>query len=77
MASNFGIGIHKNSTGFGLKLAGNFDGTSAYELICAIKKLPKETAKICIYLTPFWPECFSQVYEFIKWSIHQICVHRQ
>ena len=49
MASNFGIGIHKNSNGLGLKLAGDFDGTSAYELIYAIKKLPEETAKICIF----------------------------
>ena len=48
MASNFGIGIHKNSNGFGLKLEGDFDATSAYELIYAIKKLPEETAKISI-----------------------------
>jgi anti-anti-sigma regulatory factor len=49
MASNFEIGIDKNSDGLGLKLAGDFDATSAYELIYAIKKLPEETAKICIY----------------------------
>jgi hypothetical protein len=36
MASNFGIAIDKNSGGLGLKLAGDFDGTSAYELIYAI-----------------------------------------
>ena len=49
MASNFGIGIQKNSNGFGLKLAGDFDGTSAYELIYAIKKLPEDTVAISIY----------------------------
>ena len=49
MASNFGIAIDKNSGGFGLKLAGDFDGTSAYELIYAIKKLPEHTVKLCIY----------------------------
>ena len=48
MASNFGIAIDKNSDGFGLKLAGDFDATSAYELIHAIKKLPEETGKIFI-----------------------------
>ncbi len=48
MASNFGIGIHKNSNGFGLKLAGDFDATSAYELIYAIKKLPEDTVAISI-----------------------------
>ena len=49
MASNFGIAIDKNSDGFGLKLAGDFDATSAYELIHAIKKLPEETGKIFIH----------------------------
>jgi anti-anti-sigma regulatory factor len=49
MASNFGITLDKNSGGFGLKLAGDFDGTSAYELIYAIKKLPEDTVKLYIY----------------------------
>jgi hypothetical protein len=48
MASNFGITVDKNSNGHGLKLSGDFDGTSAYELIYAIKKLPqnKQTVKV-------------------------------
>ena len=49
MASNFGIAIDKKSYGFVLKLEGDFDATSAYELIYAIKKLPEETVKISIY----------------------------
>ena len=49
MVSNFGIAIDKNSDGFGLKLEGDFDATSACELIYAIKKLPEDTIKICIY----------------------------
>jgi hypothetical protein len=49
MASNFGITVDKNSDGFGLQLAGDFDGTSAYELIYAIKKLPEDIAKIYVY----------------------------
>jgi anti-anti-sigma regulatory factor len=49
MASNFGIAVDKNSDGFGLKLAGDFDATSAYELIYAIKKLPGKTIKVYIY----------------------------
>ncbi|MBS1214405.1 MAG: hypothetical protein H6R26_3022 [Proteobacteria bacterium] len=36
MASNFGISVDKISNGFGLKLAGDFDATSAYELIYAM-----------------------------------------
>jgi hypothetical protein len=49
MASNFGITIDKNSDGFGLKLAGDFDATSAFELINAIRKMPEETVSIYIY----------------------------
>ena len=49
MASNFGIAVHRSSDGFGLKLAGDFDATSAYELIYAIKKLPENTVKISIH----------------------------
>jgi hypothetical protein len=49
MTSNFGIAIDKNSDGIGLKLKGDFDATSACELIFAIKKSPEDTIKICIY----------------------------
>jgi hypothetical protein len=49
MASNFGIAVDRNSDGFGLQLAGDFDGTSAHELIYAIKKLPEDTTKLYIY----------------------------
>ena len=48
MASNFGICLDKTSEGVGLNLAGDFDGTSAYELIYAIKKLPEDTGRINI-----------------------------
>ena len=49
MASNFRIFIDNNSDGVGLKLAGDFDGTSAYELVYVIKKLPEDTVKLYIY----------------------------
>jgi hypothetical protein len=49
MASNFEIVIEKKSDGVVLKLQGDFDATSAYELIYAIKKLSDETVKISIY----------------------------
>jgi hypothetical protein len=48
MASNFGITVDKNSDGHGFRLAGDFDGTSAYELIYAIKKYPEDTLKITV-----------------------------
>jgi ABC-type transporter Mla MlaB component len=48
MASNFEIAVDKNSDVYTLKLVGDFDATSAYELIYAIKKLPPEAARISI-----------------------------
>jgi anti-anti-sigma regulatory factor len=49
MASNFEIAIDKNRGGVALKLTGDFDGTSAYELIYAIKKLPEKSLPLDIY----------------------------
>ena len=48
MASNFEIAVDKKSDVYTLKLVGDFDATSAYELIYAIKKLPAEAARISI-----------------------------
>jgi hypothetical protein len=41
MASNFKIGIFEDNGSFELKLDGDFDVTSAYEVIYAIKTLPE------------------------------------
>jgi ABC-type transporter Mla MlaB component len=48
MASNFEISNLKNSDGLCLGLDGDFDATSAYELIYAIKKLPDDVVKIYV-----------------------------
>ena len=48
MASNFEIGSYKTRDGFGLKLDGDFDATSAYELIYAVKTLPEKNERIYI-----------------------------
>jgi hypothetical protein len=48
MASNFGITVGKINDGFGLVLEGDFDATSAYELVYAIKKLPEDTLGFAI-----------------------------
>ena len=66
MASNFGISVDKKSDSFGLKLAGDFDATSAYELIYAIKKLPENIVKISIHtdglksISPFGLDVFHR-----------------
>ena len=48
MASNFQISYNKQSTGMLLKLYGDFDATSAYELIEVLKKRSSDTSKIII-----------------------------
>jgi hypothetical protein len=78
MASNFGIAVDKNSDGFGLKLAGDFDATSAYELIYAIKKLSEKTVKITIYTNglknthPFGLDVFHRLKSFLNGLSTQI-----
>ena len=42
------VSVDKKSEGFGLKLVGDFDATSAYGLINSIKKLPEDIVKISI-----------------------------
>ena len=49
MASNFKVSVDKKRKGFGLKLVGDFDAMSAYELIYAIKRLPEDISKIFIH----------------------------
>jgi len=66
MASNFEVSVYKKSKGFGLKLVGDFDATSAYELIYAIKKLPEDITKIFIHtdglkdISPFGLDVFQR-----------------
>jgi len=49
MASNFKILIHKNSESLHLKLMGEFDGTSAHELLETIKGHGSRMNKIFIH----------------------------
>ena len=49
MASNFKITVGKNENCLNLKLSGDFDGTSAYELINVIKKCSDDIPKIIIH----------------------------
>lgn len=69
MASNFEITVDKYGHGFSLELTGDFDATSAYELIYAIKKLPEEARMIHVYtdglknIHPFGLDVF---YRFIR-----------
>ncbi|MDY6952591.1 MAG: hypothetical protein SWE60_13855 [Thermodesulfobacteriota bacterium] len=45
MASNFRISVHRESNGLELKLAGDFDGTSACELLNVLREKCDEGVK--------------------------------
>lgn len=49
MAKNFEIELNGNEDPVVIDLEGDFDATSAYELIYAIKKLPGETSGVSIH----------------------------
>jgi hypothetical protein len=49
MASNFKMTIDKNRDGVRVKLAGDFDATSACELTYAIKKLSDDAVRVAIH----------------------------
>ena len=49
MALNFRISIHRNSRNLHLKLAGDFDGSSAHELIHVLEKNCSGTSRVFIH----------------------------
>ena len=49
MAPNFKIYCHQNSDNLHLKLMGDFDGTSAYELIHVLEKYHGNTGRVFIH----------------------------
>jgi hypothetical protein len=65
MASNFRISAHRNSDNLHLKLLGDFDGSSAWELVNAIKK-DSRVKKIFIHtnslesINPFCCDTFQK-----------------
>ncbi|MCK4728845.1 MAG: hypothetical protein KAT27_07980 [Desulfobacterales bacterium] len=48
MASNFRISVHRNSNHLDLKLKGDFDGTSACQLLDALKENCNGVAKVSV-----------------------------
>lgn len=66
MASNFRIFPHQNSENLHLKLIGDFDGSSAYELINTLEKYHGNGGKVFIHtcalssVHPFGLEVFQK-----------------
>jgi len=59
MACNFKISAHKNHDNLHLKLEGDFDGSSAHELINYLKKNIRKTSRVFIHTN-----CLKDIYPF-------------
>ena len=66
MASNFKISIHRNSDSLHLKLIGDFDGSSACELLNVLKKSINGVFRVIIHtnslknIYPFGQDTFQK-----------------
>ena len=78
MASNFRIFVHRNSDSLHLKLAGDFDGTSAFELFDMVKKNGPGLRKVFIHTSnlkavhPFGLHVFEKSLSDLKGSSFQL-----
>ena len=78
MASNFRIFVHRNSDSLHLKLAGDFDGTSAFELLDLVKKNGPGLRKVFIHTSnlktihPFGQQVFEKSLSELKGSSFQL-----
>ncbi|MDH3358892.1 MAG: hypothetical protein OEM06_15630 [Desulfobacteraceae bacterium] len=74
MASNFRIFFHRNSDNLHLKLMGDFDGSSAHQLINILKEQNGNVSKIFIHtchlssLDPFGIDVFQKSFSVNKLS---------
>lgn len=66
MASNFRISAHRNSDSLHLKLMGDFDGSSAWELLNVLKQSANGVFRVIIHtnslknIYPFGRDTFQQ-----------------
>ena len=72
MASNFKFSIYRNSENLHIKLFGDFDGTSAFELIHLLKKSTEAVSKIFVHtsclrkILPFGRKVFLGNLDFLN-----------
>ena len=65
MAANFKIYIHRNSENVHLKLFGDFDGSSAHELLNTLKNNCSHASKIFVHTG-----CLNQIHPFGRDVFH-------
>lgn len=72
MATNFRITVHRNSENLHLKLAGDFDGSSAFELLGTIRSHSRHPSRIFIHtnslktIEPFGLDVFHTHFDLLK-----------
>jgi anti-anti-sigma regulatory factor len=72
MATNFRITAHRNNENLHLKLAGDFDGSSAFELLDTIRSHSHHSLKIFIHtnslktIEPFGLDVFHSHFDLLK-----------
>ena len=72
MAANFRVFLHRNSDNLHVKLSGDFDGSSAHQLLEILKRNYRRTSKIFIHTSslnrihPFGRDVFQSNMDFIE-----------
>jgi anti-anti-sigma regulatory factor len=72
MAHNFKVAIHRNSDNLHLKLIGDFDGSSAQQLLHILEKNCRGTSRVFIHtnslrdIHPFGPNVLRSHMDFMK-----------
>ncbi|WDN90684.1 hypothetical protein BuS5_03655 [Desulfosarcina sp. BuS5] len=72
MASNFKFSIYRNSENIHIKLFGDFDGTSAFELINFLKESTEAVSKIFVHtsclkrILPLGRDVFLSNLDFLR-----------
>lgn len=80
MASNFKVVVHQNGIDLHLKLLGDFDGSSAHQLLNILKKYCGHCARIFIHtnylknIIPFGRGVFLSNLHFLKGETVQLIV---
>jgi hypothetical protein len=66
MASNFKISVHRNSENQHLKLSGDFDGSSAWQLLNMLKKISNNYRRVIVHTNSL-----TNIYAFGLNTFHQ------
>ena len=78
MANNFRISVHRNSDNLHMKLLGDFDGSSAFELLNMLKEKANGVSKIFVHTSglkeihPFGSEVFRSHSDILKGPCHRL-----